>query len=180
MNLWNLGASLGIGGLIAIGFYKIAIVLINAWTKGDAARSLAISEGFKSITDANADLLGTYHDNHTALLNALSQYQQTTNTAIAQIAGDVRALDAATRTAFDLTPVRPQFIPKEKLEQRTPGARPVTTVDDDKDTPVDRPPINPKVDRSLTPTQRAKSIGGIVSGEYIVSPSQPVRKPSKP
>ncbi len=173
MDIWNLGASLGIGGLIAIGFYKIAMVLIRVWTTGDAARTKVIGDGFKAITDSHAALIEVVRDQGERMLAAMNDHRRYIDASFSNIDKSINALEVRVSTALDLTPVR--GIPKAELEQQLPPAssKIVTTtmVAGVIETRQDEAP------RSRPgPTERAKSQGGgIVTGGYFER-SSPVKK----
>lgn len=172
MDIWNLGASLGIGGLIAIGFYKIAMVLIRVWTTGDAARTKVIGDGFKAITDSHAALIDVVRDQAQEQTAAANDQRRYIDATFANIDKSINALEVRVSTALDLTPVR--GIPKADLEQSIPppSSKLMTTsviagvieVRSD-ETPRQRP----------GPTERAKSQGGVVTGGYFER-SSPVKK----
>lgn len=178
MNLWNLGASLGIGGLIAVGFYKIAMVLIKVWSAADAARTVAFKEsnaqlvtalgaGFASMHDSFGQIVQQHFEMKAELVKAITDSHAQTASDLADLARQVNSLDIHVSNANGFTPP-PQMIPV------APTPRAATTYHDDEATPVDRPPVASRVP---TPTQRAKS-QPIVSGEYMVQqPSGPVKRP---
>lgn len=109
----QLALQMGISGLVITVGYKIALVLITAWQKsdeartkalidGDAQRTLAIREGFSSVTDVHARLLDA---------------QQ-------KIAVGISRLDAKISAALDLTPA-PTTIPPGIREAIETPSRPL-------------------------------------------------------
>lgn len=179
MNLWNLGASLGIGGLIAVGFYKIAVMIIRVWTAADTARTLAFKEanaqlvtalgtGFASMHDSFASLVEKHYEGRAELLAAITDARAKTAEDLDALARQVNALDIHVSNANGFTPP-PQMPPlPPNPAPRAATQQPIHQPDDEV-TPIDRPPASGRVP---TPTQRAKS-QPIISGEYIVSPSKP-------
>lgn len=123
METWQtIGVQMGIAGLISIIGYRIALVLINAWTTSEAARTKALAEaekdrtaaitsGFKSVTDVHASLLS-----------------QQTNLAL-----KIVALDSKISTIFDLTPVHGTTIPPGVREALTTPSAPLQDVDGEYD-----------------------------------------------
>lgn len=177
MDLWNLGASLGIGGLLSIGFYKIAMKIIAVWTAADAARTQAFREGnaqlvgalgtgFAAMHDSIAQLIDKHLETRAEVIDAITESRAQTQSGLEALARQVNSLDIHVANANGFTPP-PQMPPQPAMRARTNT--------DDEPTPVDRPPI--ATPRGPTPTQRAKS-QPIVSGEYSVGPSGPTKRRS--
>lgn len=183
MDLWNLGTSLGIGGLIAIGFYKIAVMIIRVWTSADAARTQAFKEGnaqlvtalgtgFASMHDSFASIIQKHYEGNAELMAAITDARAKTAEDLDTLARQVNSLDIHVSNANGFTPP-PQMAPlppnpPPRMTTTTVSAAMISATVEDEVTPIDRPPVS----RTATPTQRAKS-QPIVSGEYTIGPSKP-------
>lgn len=130
---------LGISALVVLvlGFvgYKIAVLLINKWAAGDASRTTAISDGFKSITNGHASVLQTVNDNHEHVLSVINKHQQDELEDIGNLRNDMTRLDQKLADVLHFTPVLGVPIPKVILDRN------VSATGDEGPTPVDRPPI---------------------------------------
>lgn len=181
MDLWNLGTSLGIGGLIAVGFYKIAMVLIKVWSAADAARTQAFKEangqlvtalgtGFASMHESFGQIVSQHYESTAQMIKAVTDAHAQTASDLDTLSRQVNSLDIHVSNANGFTPP-PQMPP---LPPNSPARATTQTTyhADEEATPVDRPAAG----RVPTPTQRAKS-QPIVSGEYLVQPSGPVKRP---
>lgn len=173
MDIWNLGASLGIGGLIAIGFYKIAMVLIRVWTAGDTARTKVTGDGFKAITDSHAALIEVVRESNQAMIAAMNDQRRYIDATFANIDKSINALEVRVSTALDLTPVR--GVPKIDMDQVPPPSSKLVS------TTVIAGVIEARVDETPRsrpgPTERAKSQGGVVTGGYFERSTPMKKKP---
>jgi len=181
MDLWNLGTSLGIGGLIAVGFYKIAMVLIKVWSGADAARTQAFKEanaqlvtalgtGFASMHESFGQIVSQHYESTAQMIKAVTDAQSQTASDLDELSRQVNSLDIHVSNANGFTP--PPQMPPLPANRAARAATQQPVQPDDEVTPIDRPPVS----RTPTPTQRAKS-QPIVSGEYLVQPSGPTKRP---
>lgn len=194
---------LGIGGAALYVLYKLARLALTIYSKNDAAKTQAIGDGFRAITDSHAQMVRD---------NALGYHQTTQmlhdhHAKVAGQIGNVRdlaiAIDSKLSTALDLTPIRQQrpdlVQPIDKtLVLPDYGAQPPSGLSDNEVTPpmgpppqppqqaqpaappraYNRPPTPvplPPAERPHTPTSRAQSVPRPVGGEY----SGAVKKPQR-
>jgi hypothetical protein len=123
---------LGISALVVLvlGYvgYKIAMLLINKWAENDSRRTVAIQEGFKSITATHATVMQTVAENHHHVLSVINAHQADELEVINEFRVELTRLDQKVSTALELTPP-PMKVPI------LPNPPPETS------TPVDRPPV---------------------------------------
>jgi hypothetical protein len=56
MSAQDLAASFGIGGLVIVIGYRLAIVFIRAWRETERERTMAIADGFRDLTQSQQNI----------------------------------------------------------------------------------------------------------------------------
>lgn len=119
MAVWqNLIIQLGISALVVFAGFKIAMVLIEKWSTGDAARTKVVQDGFTAITARHDEVLRTMNEHQTAETKVL-----------VELAGKINGIGIQIATALELTPVH--GIPKAEIDP--------ATVHDEDPTPTEIP-----------------------------------------
>lgn len=190
---------LGIAGAALFVLYQLAKLALHTWGKNDAARTIAIADGFKSITDSHAQMVRDNANGYMATTEMLNEHHAKVAGQIGNVRDLMIAIDSKVSTALDLTPIRtqrPELIqPIDKtLLSSTTNPPPFNTQppfenSDLEDTPVQVPipqPIPkraqtaqpmtvqiPPAERAGTPTGRAQAVPRPVSGEYSGATKKP-------
>lgn len=174
---------LGIAGAALFVLFTLGKVIIKAWTEGDAARTKAMGDGFRSITDSHAAMVRDNRDGYTATTALIHEHHTNVTGQIGNLRDIVIAIDSKVSNMWDLTPVK---FPKPA----TTIAIDPSVFDQSQTQPIPAQPAPlastvaltpPQGSRATTqgeanrpgPTQQSKAVPREVQGEYSTSTKKP-------